>query len=79
MGGGSGMGREICAQLAAEGASIAMCDMAEEGIAEEGEEMEELGPIDTGSRVGDAFQASVPVAPTQSTFFARHGESTPRT
>ena len=33
-GGGSGMGREICVQLAAEGANIAMCDMGEEGIAE---------------------------------------------
>ena len=29
-GGGSGMGREICVQLAAEGANIAMCDMGED-------------------------------------------------
>ena len=33
-GGGSGMGREICVQLAAEGANIAMCDMGEDSMAE---------------------------------------------
>ena len=34
-GGGTGMGRELCRQLAAEGASdIAMCDVSEENMAQ---------------------------------------------
>src|SRR5215510_2720834 len=33
-GGGSGMGRELVRQLAAEACSVAMCDVSEEGMAE---------------------------------------------
>src|ERR1700730_5578043 len=33
-GGGSGMGRELVRQLAAEACNIAMCDVSEEGMAE---------------------------------------------
>jgi NAD(P)-dependent dehydrogenase (short-subunit alcohol dehydrogenase family) len=33
-GGGSGMGRELVRQLAAEGCNVAMCDVSEEGMAE---------------------------------------------
>src|SRR5215469_1778608 len=33
-GGGSGMGRELVRQLAAEACNVAMCDVSEEGMAE---------------------------------------------
>jgi len=45
-GGGTGMGRELARQLAAEGASVAMCDVSEENMAETKRLCETAAPAD---------------------------------
>ena len=55
-GGGTGMGRELCRQLAAEGCHIAMCDVSEESMAQTKALCEQEAP--SGTRVS-TFLADV--------------------
>ena len=55
-GGGTGMGRELARQLAAEGCHLALCDVSEESMAQTRALCERDAPGDTRAR---AFVADV--------------------